>query len=114
MRFITLSWGGGWRANAFQSTPPPKNLMEETDTSQPFVLGLCGIHSSFHVRHGLFDRSEGISGGTDVLHLPRGGGGLGQALRFPAQWAFPLLPFYLTGRLKRADIYPASLVASSV
>ena len=31
----------------------------------------------FPRRHGLLDRFEGIDGRRDVLHVPRGGGGLG-------------------------------------
>ena len=44
-----MSWG--LESQGFSKhdpSPTTRHLMEETDMSHPFILGLCGTHSSFH------------------------------------------------------------------
>lgn len=65
----------------------------------------------------MFDRSEGVNSGTDVLSLPRGGVGWDRHRGFPLNGRFlsllVILLVRLTRRLEKADVFPTFLVASS-
>lgn len=91
-----------------------KDLMEETDTFQKFILGLYGMDSSFHVRwHLVYLTDLKVSIVAHMYLTCLGGWGWDRHCSFLPNGHSLLFLVHLTRRLRRTDTFLALPVASS-